>query len=150
MLFLHVSEMMLKNCYTLFRVHYCSSFQHPTLSGARFASFVTKVRAFAILLAKVNLSLCLTNQKLRHEDVWKNQFIDPHILNLGTRWVVTLTPRPLYPHRKNPRYLFDRLGGIHNRSARCGEEKFLSLLGLEPRTLCRPAHSQALYRAPHC
>jgi hypothetical protein len=33
---------------------------------------------------KVKLSLCLTNQALRHEDVWGSGHIDPHILDLGT------------------------------------------------------------------
>jgi hypothetical protein len=31
-------------------------------------------------------SLCLTNQALRHEDVWGSECIDPRILNLGTSW----------------------------------------------------------------
>jgi hypothetical protein len=40
--------------------------------------------------------------------------IDPHFLDLGTswRWVVNLTPRPLYSRGKSPRYPLDRrLGG---------------------------------------
>jgi hypothetical protein len=37
-------------------------------------------------------------------------YIDPHFLDLGTswRWVVSFTPRPLYPRGKNPRYPLDR------------------------------------------
>jgi hypothetical protein len=35
---------------------------------------------------KVKLSLCLTNQALRHEDVWRSGCIDPHFLDLGTSW----------------------------------------------------------------
>jgi hypothetical protein len=48
------------------------------------------------------------------------------ILHFGTRWrwVVTFTPRPLYPRRKNPRYPLDMsLGGPQRRSGRRGEEK---------------------------
>jgi hypothetical protein len=38
--------------------------------------------------------------------------------------VVSLTPLPLSPQGKSPRYPFDRrLGGPHNRSGRRGEEK---------------------------
>jgi hypothetical protein len=38
--------------------------------------------------------------------------------------VVNFMPRPLYPQGKSPRYPLDRrLGGPHNRSGRCAEEK---------------------------
>jgi hypothetical protein len=38
--------------------------------------------------------------------------------------VVSLTPRPLYPHGKSPWYQLDRrLGGPQSRSGRGGEEK---------------------------
>jgi hypothetical protein len=50
--------------------------------------------------------------------------INPHFLDLGTswRWVVSFTPRPLYPRGKSPRYPLDRrLGGPQGRSGRCGE-----------------------------
>jgi hypothetical protein len=33
---------------------------------------------------KVKLSLCLTNQALRHEDVWGSGCINPCFLDLGT------------------------------------------------------------------
>jgi hypothetical protein len=35
---------------------------------------------------KVNLSLCLTNDALRHEDVWGSGCIDPQFLDFGTSW----------------------------------------------------------------
>jgi hypothetical protein len=35
---------------------------------------------------KINLSLCLTNQALCHEDVWESGCIDPRILDFGTSW----------------------------------------------------------------
>jgi hypothetical protein len=75
--------------------------------------------------------------------------IDPHFLDLGTswRWVVSFTPRPLYPRGKstgthwiggsiNPR---DGLVDFENK-------KFLILPGLELRPLRRLDRSQSLYR----
>jgi hypothetical protein len=35
---------------------------------------------------KVKLSLRLTNETLRHEDVWGSGCIDPRFLDLGTSW----------------------------------------------------------------
>jgi hypothetical protein len=75
--------------------------------------------------------------------------IDLRILDLGTswRWMVSFTPRPLYPLGKSPRYPLDRrLDGPHSRSVRRGEEKILALPGLELRPLGRTACSQSLYR----
>jgi hypothetical protein len=76
---------------------------------------------------KVKLSLYLTNEALRHEGVWGNGCIDPYSLDLGTswRWVVSFTPRPLYP-----RYPLDRRqGGPYSRSGRRGEEKIFDPTG---------------------
>jgi hypothetical protein len=81
---------------------------------------------------RVKLSLCLTNSELRHEDVWGSGCIDPRILDLGTsrRWVVSSTPRQLYPWGMSPWYPLDRrLGGLQNRSGRCGIEKNLASTG---------------------
>jgi hypothetical protein len=49
--------------------------------------------------------------------------------------VVSFTPRPLYPRRKNPRYQLDgKLGGTQSRSGLCGEEKnLLPLVGIKQR-----------------
>jgi hypothetical protein len=49
-------------------------------------------------------------------------FLDPR-----TRWwMVTFTPRPLYPQRTSTRYPLDRrLGGPHSRSGRCWVENSL-------------------------
>jgi hypothetical protein len=58
--------------------------------------------------------------------------IDPRILGLGNswRWVVSFTPRPLYPRGKNPRYPVKRkLGVPQSRSERCREEENLALAG---------------------
>jgi hypothetical protein len=72
-----------------------------------------------------------------HEDVWRSGCIDPLFLDLGTscRWVVSFTPRLLYP-----RYPLDRrLGGPQSQSRcrRCGEEKIFYPTGtwtLAPRS----------------
>jgi hypothetical protein len=67
---------------------------------------------------------------------WGNESIAPRILDLGTRWrwVVSFTPRLLYPRGKIPGYPLDRrLGGPQCRSGRGGEEKNSQPLpGLEP------------------
>jgi len=50
----------------------------------------------------------------------------PRIINLGTRWrcVVSFTPRPLYPRRKNPRYtLYGKLGRPQRQSGNTGISK---------------------------
>jgi len=61
--------------------------------------------------------------------------IAPLILD-GTRWgwVVSFTPRPIYPRGKSPWYPLVRwLGGPHNQYGRCGEEKnSLPLPGIWP------------------
>jgi hypothetical protein len=57
---------------------------------------------------------------------WGSGSIAPCNLNLGTRWrwVVSFTPRPLYPWGKSPWYPFNcRLGGLQSRSGRGGENK---------------------------
>jgi hypothetical protein len=73
----------------------------------------TRISSLSVIrrIIKVKLFLCLTNQELHHEGVWGNGCIDPHFLYLGTscRWVVSFTPRPLYPRRRSP--LNRRLGG---------------------------------------
>jgi len=57
---------------------------------------------------------------------WGSGGIAPRILHLGTRWrwVVSFTPRPLYPHGKRSWYTLDRrLGGPESRSGHGVEEK---------------------------
>jgi hypothetical protein len=56
---------------------------------------------------KVELSLCFV--LIEHhvtKTYWVSGGIAPHILDLGTRlrWVVSFTPRPLYPQKKSPWY----------------------------------------------
>jgi hypothetical protein len=65
---------------------------------------------------------------LRHEGVWGSGCIDPAFLDFGIScsWVVSFTPRPLYPWGKSPYSPFGRrLGGPQSRSGRRGEEKIL-------------------------
>jgi len=57
----------------------------------------------------------------RHEGILGSGGIAPLILDLGTRWrwVVSFTPRPLYPQEKSPWYPLDRsLCGLQSRSGR--------------------------------
>jgi hypothetical protein len=57
---------------------------------------------------------------------WGSGGIDPHILDLGTRWrcMVSFTPRPLYLQGKNPWYPLDRrLVGLQSFCGHGGEEK---------------------------
>jgi hypothetical protein len=75
---------------------------------------------------KANLSLCLTNWALRHEELWRSACIDPRILDLCPcwRWVVSFMPGPLYPWGKSPRYPLDRrVGGLRNQSRWRGRRK---------------------------
>jgi hypothetical protein len=75
--------------------------------------------------------------------VWGSGGTAPRILTICTTWwwVVSFTPRPLYPKGKITRYQSDRrLGWPQSRSECCGE-KSLPLSGSEPRSLGRPARS---------
>jgi hypothetical protein len=65
------------------------------------------------------------NWAQHHKAWWGNVSIAPHIFDLCTRcrWVVSFTPRPLYPQGKSPCYPLDRrLSGSQSRSG-CGGEK---------------------------
>jgi hypothetical protein len=69
------------------------------------------------------LSLCVTNQEVRHDDVWVSGCIDEHLLDLSTswRWMVNFTPLPFYSRRKGLRHPLDRrLGGPQSGSRRYG------------------------------
>jgi hypothetical protein len=67
---------------------------------------------------------------------WESGGIAPRIIDLGTgwRWVVSFTPRLLYPKGNSLLYTLDRrLGGPQSRSGHDGEEKYSQPLpGLEP------------------
>jgi hypothetical protein len=88
----------------------------------------------------VKLSLCLTNWALRHDGEWGSRCIDPHFLDLDTRWrwEVSFMPWPLYPRGKSPCYPLDRkLGGPQSWPGRHGEEKIIGSTGtraLNPRS----------------
>jgi hypothetical protein len=94
--------------------------------------FLTKVFSYDVK-GKVALYL------IKHHAIktyWGSGGIVPRILELGTRWrwVVSFTPRPLYPQVKSPWYPSDRrLGGPRSRSGRGSEEKNSQLPpGTEP------------------
>jgi hypothetical protein len=62
---------------------------------------------------------------------------------VGGEWSASAT----LPPEKEPRYPLDKwLGGLQNRTRRCGEEKNLASTGTETPTPRRPARSQSLYR----
>jgi hypothetical protein len=80
----------------------------------------------------VKLYQCLNNWTLRHEGIGGSGCIDPHFLDLSTSWswMVSFTPRPLYPREKNPRHQLDRmLGEPQSQSGRHTEEKVLDPTG---------------------
>jgi hypothetical protein len=82
--------------------------------------------------AKANLSLCLTNYTLRHEDVWGSGCIDLHFLDLSTSWrrVVSFALLPFYSPGKIPRHPLDRrLDGPQSRPGRYEEVKILDPAG---------------------
>jgi hypothetical protein len=89
---------------------------------------VTDSPRLSIALSKVEVkfSLCLNNQVLRNDSVRGSGCIDPRFLDFGIswKWVVSFTPRPLYPLGKSLRYPLDRrLGGPQSRSGRRGKDK---------------------------
>jgi hypothetical protein len=79
--------------------------------------------------------------------------IDPYFFDLSTnwRWVVSFTPRLLYPLRKEPPGTHWIGGWVDSRANLNDVEKrkFLTLLGLELWPLSHRAHSQLLYLLHH-
>jgi hypothetical protein len=76
-----------------------------------------------------------------------DEYTDPRILDLGTSWwVVSFTPRPLYPWRRTPSIHWP--GGWVSSwpSLDDKKSKISPPLGLALRPLGRPARSQSLYR----
>jgi hypothetical protein len=105
--------------------------------------------SYSLYLGKIKLSLWLTAHHTM-KTYWGSGCIAPHILwprhQMG--WVVSFTPRPLYPQEKSTWYPLDRrLGGLRSPSGRGGEEKNSQPPpGIEPYNLDCPARSPALYR----
>jgi hypothetical protein len=100
-------------------------------------------------LVKVKLSLCLTNEVLRHEGVWGRGCIDPRFLDLGTcwRWVVSFAPQSIFPaERALGTYWIRGWVGPRTGLDIVEKRKFLALPGPELRPLGRPAGSHSLYR----
>jgi hypothetical protein len=82
-------------------------------------------------------------------DVWRSGCISPRFLDPGTswRWVVSITPRPIYPRGSSPQYSLDR------RLGEPREDRILPLRGLELRSLDRPAiasrYTNCVIQAPY-
>jgi hypothetical protein len=76
--------------------------------------------------------------------------IDPHFLDFGSswRWVVSFTPRALYPPGESTPGTLWIWGWVGPRAGLDDREKrkILPPPGLEPRPLGRPARSQSLSR----
>jgi hypothetical protein len=69
----------------------------------------------------VKLSLRLTNQALRHEDVLGSGCIDPLILYFATAWILQPNAPNVLPRDKSRLYPLDmRLAGPQSRSRRRG------------------------------
>jgi len=109
------------------------------------------------------IQLKLNVVSVYYEGIEGSRSIDPHILNLGTRWewVVSFTCRPLYASQNFPQYpLHSKIGGFSSRSGRSWVEKErITLLWIQPRAGCRlfaivaavllvrnrPIHSQSIF-----
>jgi hypothetical protein len=91
------------------------------------AQIFTSSRNSANSAVKVKVELSLYLTKHHAMKMYRGSGgIAPRILDLDTgwRWVVSFTPRPLYPQGKSLWYPSDRrLGGPQSRSGRGGEEK---------------------------
>jgi hypothetical protein len=101
----------------------------PCLSTPSLFSVPSICSFYSLFLGKVKvkLSLCFFSTSApRHEGMLESGGSAPRILDFGIiwRWVVSFTPRLLYPQGKSPWYPLDRrLGGPQNRSESGGEEK---------------------------
>jgi hypothetical protein len=107
-------------CYTK------SVFMLMTNMATRNSDFVTE---------KLNSCPCALTEHHAMKANWGSGGLTPRILDLGARgrWVVSFTPRPLYPQGKS---LWYPLGGTRRQSGHGGEEKnSQSLQGLEPSTI---------------
>jgi hypothetical protein len=78
---------------------------------------VVQVIIHSLQESKGNLSLCLAKHHAM-KTYWGSGNIAPRMLSFGTgwRWVVSFTPRALYPRGKSPAYSFNRrVSGSHSR-----------------------------------
>jgi hypothetical protein len=92
----------------------------------------------------MKLSLCITNEALRHEGVWRSGCTDPRFLDLGTiggEWSASRLGR----FTPGSHCIRDWVGPTA-RLDDMEKLKFLTLPGLELRHLDRPSLSQLLYR----
>jgi hypothetical protein len=94
------------------------------------------------------LSLYLTNEALHHEGIRGNGCLDPRFLDLGTRWrsVVNLCSGIFTHGEMAPgTYYVGGWVGLRAGLDDLEKRKYLTLPGLELRSLGRPARSQSLY-----
>jgi hypothetical protein len=113
-----------------------------TVSVATSPFLLGLVLGWLSLWHPVYMYVCLWKCKVvpvpRHEHVLGSGGTAPCILNLGTRWkwMVSFTPQPLYPRRKNPWNPLDKwLGELQSRCWRSGEDETSQALpGIETRS----------------
>jgi hypothetical protein len=67
----------------------------------------------------------LNKLSIRHEDVCRSEYIDPHFLDIGSSWSGQLHAPAVLPPGKEPR----RFGGPQSQSGQFGEEKILEPTG---------------------
>jgi hypothetical protein len=98
---------------------------------------------------EVNVSLCLTNVALCHEDLWRSECIIHVFLTsalVGAKWSASRSCR-YTPWERAPSSRF--MGGWVDTKPVLNDTdnwKFLNLLGLELQTKGGPARSQSPYR----
>jgi hypothetical protein len=79
---------------------------------------------------QVKLSLCLSKHHTT-KTYWESGGIAPRILDPSARWrwMVSFTPRPLYPQGKSPWYPLDRrLGGLQNEAPLIYPRRYVEML----------------------
>jgi hypothetical protein len=94
---------------------------------------------------KVKLFLCLTNEALRHEGVWRSRIFLTSAL-AGGEWSASRPGRFTSEDRAPGTHWIRGFGNPRAALDDVEKRKFLTLLGLELRPLSRPARSQSLYR----
>jgi hypothetical protein len=65
----------------------CHISWHSVTNSDHLSTFTSVLNAALLTISKkIKLSLCLTNWALSHECLWGSVCIDPHFLDLDTRW----------------------------------------------------------------
>jgi hypothetical protein len=109
-------------CFLILPSFFCLSFHSSTLP----APSMSLSPRCTLGKGKGKVSPVLWTEHHAMKAYWGSGGIAPRTFDFGTRWrwVVSFTPRPLYPQGKTFLYPLDRrLGGPQSRSGRGGEEK---------------------------